>query len=250
MKTDPADALVVTLDIDWAPDFMIDDVARMLIDAGVRATWFTTHASAAVDRLRSRPDLFELGVHPNFFARSSHGDTAQTVLEHCRALVPQACSFRTHGLVQSTPILDAAIAAGLSIDVSLYMPYARGLAPVEYWRAGRRLWRIPYVWEDDFEMDRPQPCWTSRPLAAVPGLKVMDFHPVHVWLNGADIAPYESLKRRCPELTAATPEDAGDLRRSGAGPGSFFAEVVDHLARNGASWRIRDLVPAAAQEAA
>jgi hypothetical protein len=250
MSTAANNALVVTLDIDWAPDFMIDETAQILIDAGVRATWFITHASAAVDRLKSRPDLFELGVHPNFFARSSHGATTQDVLDHCRALVPRACSLRTHGLVQSTPILDAAIASGLTIDVSLYVPYATDLAPVEYWRGPRRLWRVPYMWEVDFEMDRPRPQWTVRALTGLQGLKVMDFHPIHVWLNGADMSAYAALKRCGPKLEAATRADAEPLRRTGAGPGQMFREVVQHLAASGASWRIRDLLPAAAEVAA
>lgn len=35
---------VITLDIDWAPDFVIDAVAEQLVQAGVWATWFVTHA--------------------------------------------------------------------------------------------------------------------------------------------------------------------------------------------------------------
>ncbi len=65
----------ITLDVDWAPDFMIDAAAQALVDREVKATWFVTHASPAVERLREHPDLFELGIHPNFLAGSSHGAT-------------------------------------------------------------------------------------------------------------------------------------------------------------------------------
>lgn len=238
-----ASEIVLTLDVDWAPDFVIDDVAQLLVDSGVKATWFVTHSSPAIDRLRSRSDLFELGIHPNLLPGSSHGETPAAVLRHCLDLVPQAQSMRTHGLVQSTPLLDLAIDAGLKVDVSLYLPHARQARPMEYWRRNMRFIRVPYVWEDDFEMERPVPVWSAAELAARPGLQVMDFHPIHVWLNGADMGPYEELKRRCPRLESATRADAAPLRWTGIGPGTMFNEAIALLVSSKASRRVAELVP-------
>ena len=102
------DDVLVTLDVDWAPDCVIDAVAALLIDANVRATWFITHESPALDRLRQRPDLFELGIHPNFFPGSTHGTDPKEILRHCMSLVPEAKSIRTHGLYQSGQIFEIA----------------------------------------------------------------------------------------------------------------------------------------------
>ena len=55
----------LTFDIDWAPDWMIEEVASILIEHNVKTTWFVTHASPAIDKLRQMPELFELGIHPN-----------------------------------------------------------------------------------------------------------------------------------------------------------------------------------------
>ena len=82
--------IAITLDVDWAPDHAIDAVAGHLIERDVRATWFVTHASPAIDRLRDRPDLFELGIHPNFAPGSTQGETPDAVLDHCMAIVPEA----------------------------------------------------------------------------------------------------------------------------------------------------------------
>ena len=57
---------LITVDIDWAPDSAISKTINYLIDNEVRATWFITHASPEVERLKEYPHLFELGVHPNF----------------------------------------------------------------------------------------------------------------------------------------------------------------------------------------
>ena len=67
------DRFVVTLDIDWASDEVIRHCADILEARNVKATWLVTHASAAVQSLADRGDLFELGIHPNF-----HSDTTMT----------------------------------------------------------------------------------------------------------------------------------------------------------------------------
>src|SRR5437588_10311456 len=98
-------APILTFDVDWAPDYMIDFVAERLLKDRMRPTWSVTHESPAIERLRSNSDIFELGVHPNFLPGSSHGGNTHDVLRSCMAMVPEAQSFRTHSLVQSTPLL-------------------------------------------------------------------------------------------------------------------------------------------------
>lgn len=155
--------VALTLDIDWAPDAAIDFVREMLVAHGARATFFVTHASPAVDRLRERPDLFELGVHPNFLEGSSHGRSFEDVLAYCMQLVPDAISVRTHALVQSTPLYATLLrTTPLRLDTSIHLPHARQVEPVEYQWAGTTLLRVPYVWEDDLEMLRDQPDWAMH----------------------------------------------------------------------------------------
>lgn len=236
--------LIVTLDIDWAPDFVIDEVASELEAAGVRATWFVTHGSPAVDRLAQRGDLFELGVHPNFLPGSSHGGDVEAVLDHVQALVPAARSVRTHGLYQSAEYL-AAIARRpqLSADVSLFLPGLGGLRPFRQWLAGSSIVRIPYVWADDHELVRPVRPWSLEQLNAVGGLKVLDFHPMHIYLNSAEPAAYRRLRAACPDLTRLRPERAADYVNPARGTRTFFEQVVERLAGT-RSWFVGELAQA------
>src|SRR5688572_22770431 len=59
------DRIFLTIDIDWASDEVIADTAALVEEAGVAATWFVTHDTPQIGRLRANP-LFELGIHPNF----------------------------------------------------------------------------------------------------------------------------------------------------------------------------------------
>lgn len=85
------DQFLITLDVDWAPDYMVDYVASILISHRVKATWFVTHESLSVWRLRKRNDLFELGVHPNFLTGSTHGNNSLDVLNHVRDYRARSC---------------------------------------------------------------------------------------------------------------------------------------------------------------
>lgn len=242
----PERAVVVTLDVDWAPDFVIDHVAGVLAGAGVRATWFLTHPSPAVDRLRERPELFELGIHPNFLPGSSQGATAEEVLRYCAALAPDAVSMRTHSLVQSTPLLAEVLArTGIGVDASLFLPRHTGVQPVVWWFEERPLLRVPHWWEDDFEMSHPAPLWDLVAASTdTPGVLVYDFHPIHVYLNSATMDAYRALKAAVPSLSSASAAQAEPFRTRGPGAGSAFEGLVEHLSRSGGGSRLDQVLAA------
>jgi hypothetical protein len=238
----PACDLLITLDIDWAPDHVIDAVAARLLDAGVCATWFVTHHSDAVDRLRDRPRQFDLGVHPNLLAGSTHGASPSEVLAHCMSLVPQALSMRTHGLVQSTQLLDSVLAqTPLRIDASLLMPRAGWLRPVEHRHRDKRLLRIPCYWEDDVEMRETVPEWDrKRIVAPEPGLKVLAFHPVHIFLNSPSMDAYAHLKTK-GALHNLTEIDTTPFIHEGRGAGTLFDDVVRYVSAYDTTLRLSDV---------
>lgn len=222
---------VITLDIDWAPDYAIDFTASLLIEAQVRATWFVTHDSPAVRRLRQHPHLFELGIHPNFLPGTTHGKTESEILSHCLEFVPQARVVRTHGLVQTSNLLEKIIdETSISVDVSLFLPHAGALEPVVYyWENGKRLVRLPYMWEDDFEMVRPDGVWD---LGAVidrgTGLMIMDFHPIHVFLNSVTLATYRSV-RALGCVANLSEEIVRGYVETGRGTGYAFRSAIERM---------------------
>jgi hypothetical protein len=240
--TAPVIRPVVTLDVDWAPDAAIDFAADVLIRTGAKATWFVTHASPAIDRLRARPDLFELGIHPNFLARSSHGSTPEAVLDFCMDLVPEATSMRTHALVQSTPLIDTVLErTSIRCDVSMLLSHARLTEPFEFQWGGTTLLRIPYHWEDDVEMLRDMPAFSFDAASQGEGLRVFAFHPIHVFLNSVDIQPYEALKAAVKPLSAASVDAMAEFVHSGAGSRTVFAALAEYAGTHGGGERVCDV---------
>jgi hypothetical protein len=237
-------AFAITLDIDWAPDFVIDFVADMLIQYNTRATWFVTHNSPAVECLRQNKELFELGIHPNFMVGSTHGQTPESVLNHCMGLIPDAVSMRTHALFQSTPILaKAARLTSVKTDVSLFLPYAAHLQPVRMWfDPMHSLIRVPVYWSDGTEINSPSPIWETSPsIVEEDGVKVFAFHPMHIYLNSPDAQPYQRVKECTPQLDKTQPADLEPLINLGRGDRTFFLELIRDLSRTASSLRIKDV---------
>lgn len=188
-----SDRVFLTLDVDWAPDFVIRDIDDLLRSLELRATWFITHESEAIDELRLHPN-YEIGVHPNFspaLMGKANALPVEEVIRYARSIAPDATAFRCHSLVQSTPLLYAMHDAGFTIDCNPFLPFT----PIDAlfpWRHGSGPMRVPYCWEDDTWVIGE--CRSPGEIASAHGLAVVDFHPIHLWLNSENLERYEAIK--------------------------------------------------------
>ncbi len=228
----------LTVDVDWAPDYMIDYMADAYTTAGVKCTWFLTHASPAVDRLRNNP-LFELGIHPNFLEGSSHGKTEDEVIRHCLDLAPGATSVRMHALHQNSRIMwKLRHDYNIKVDCSLYLPRTPHLIPhtLCHSAADVPLVRIPFFWEDDVECLRKDKSWDiANPALHTHGMKMFNFHPVYVGLNEDDFTRYESVKRELcvgRQLSTLTREELQPYTSDEAGVNTIFTRLLNHIREN------------------
>lgn len=188
--------MFLTLDVDWACDDILSDTIDLVEHAGVAATWFVTHETALLDRLRSNP-CFELGIHPNFnplLDRRQNGDnrSAHDVLAEILRVVPEAKAVRSHSMTQSSQLLELFKRQGLTHDCNHFIPYDSGIA-LRPWRHWNGLIKVPYSWEDDIHALTVSGTPMQVPMSET-GLVVVDFHPIHVFLNTERIDQYESTR--------------------------------------------------------
>jgi|TARA_B100000315_G_scaffold254652_1_gene296177 hypothetical protein len=189
---------VLSFDVDWAPDCAIDFVVDVLVEKQIKATWFVTHDSPGIERLFQHNNIFELGIHPNFLPNSTHGNSIKEVLTHIAQLVPNSKIMRTHCLTQSTEILETSVSDfGIEIDASLFLMGMSNIQPHLLFlnHDVKGLIRIPYFFEDDFEMFSPAKSWKINDgKYHVSGLKVFNFHPMYIYLNSDSMHKYRELK--------------------------------------------------------
>jgi hypothetical protein len=196
---DLENTIFLTFDLDWACDEVFLETIKIIENNHIPATFFITHETNVLDYLRSKPDI-ELGIHPNFnnLLNGNFSDgNINDIVKKMKTIVPEAVSVRSHSLAQSSRILDTFSKFSLTHDVNLFIP-AREKIKLTPIRHLNNLIRIPYFWEDDFYCvalkEGFESDWNVNRFLAYPGLKVFDFHPIHVFLNTEDLERYEKAK--------------------------------------------------------
>ena len=223
---DPAtweDRLFLTLDVDWAHDEVVAEAAGLLEQAGVAATWFVTHATPVLERLRAN-GRFELGIHPNFNflidrCDPRNGAGAEEVVDRLLAIVPEAKAVRSHAMTQSSNLMALFGSKGLTHDSNHFIPEQSGIA-LKPWRHWSGIVKVPYFWEDDVRCLSPRNTPIAE-LVARPGLKVFDFHPIHLFLNTETMDRYEAAR---PDF--GDPRALLARRHAGAGTRNLLAELM------------------------
>lgn len=187
--------IFLTLDIDWACDEVLGDTIDLVEGFDVCATWFVTHDTPLITRLRENPK-FELGIHPNFnFLLNGdirNGATIEEVVDRLLAIVPEAKAVRSHSMTQSSHILELFAAKGLTHDCNHFIPEQSQIL-LNSWYLWNGLIKVPYFWEDDATCIYNENASIQELIRRI-GLKVFDFHPIHIFLNTENLARYENTR--------------------------------------------------------
>ena len=185
----------LTIDIDWACDDVLNDTIDLIEKNDVAVTWFVTHKTDILNRLREHKK-FELGIHPNFNfllnGSDEQGANAEEVVDRILEVVPEAKTVRSHSMTQSTNILDIFKKKGMDFECNHFIPDVADIT-VKPWKLWNGLSKIPYSWEDDIaciygNMD------DYIEMRYREGLRVLDFHPIHVFLNTENMQRYEMTR--------------------------------------------------------
>lgn len=189
----------LTIDVDWAHDEVLADAIDLLDQFQVHATWFITHDTPLLKRLRANSN-YELGIHPNFnwllAGDCRNGSNVAEVINRMMQIVPEARSVRSHSMTQSTGLLQAFADVGLTHDANHFIPASSGIE-LKPWYLWNGLVRVPYCWEDDVyciyrERGIPEP--DTIAMSSRNGLRVFDFHPIHLFLNTESMTRYENTR--------------------------------------------------------
>lgn len=223
--------LVVTFDVEWAPDWIVESIANQLSAAGVRSTWFATHPSPLLQELAAEP-LFEVGLHPNFLPNSTQGETPAHIMETMLNWFPNAKCVRTHSLFQSEKLLQSfAEDFAIDVDCSILLPRCEAVMPhtLAWTDIERTIVRVPHIFQDNVHMafDRDWVLEDAEPKGD--GLKVFDFHPLHILLNSRDMSSFRLLAGRKP-FEKIQPADIEGLINDTTGVRDLFNVLVEKLA--------------------
>lgn len=193
-------SIYLTFDVEWANDEILSYCIDLCDQLEVQATFFATHATAVLERLKNRPE-YELGIHPNFnplFAQDESARSPEEIVMELKRIVPEALSVRSHCVTQSAGILDLFAKYGFTHDVNTWVPHWSniGLKP---WRDKNNLIRVPFFWADD-DHSTGQDTVSASDMLDQEGLRVFCFHPIHIYLNTCRYSTYEKSKPYCNDM--------------------------------------------------
>lgn len=191
--------LYLTFDIDWASDEVIQDLIDLLEHYNVKATFFVTHESAVIKKIRLH-SLIELGIHPNFNNLLNHSRPeidAVSILDEMKRIVPEAVSVRSHSLFSNSRLINEFVSRGYKYDLNMFIPSWSKIECKAY-KEVNGIVRMPYFWEDDIHAyaikQNVEQNWSVDKYLQIKGLKVFDFHPIHVFLNTEDLVRYDGCR--------------------------------------------------------
>jgi hypothetical protein len=145
-------------------------------------------------------------------------------LEQVKSWYPDAVGVRCHSRTVSAILIDQFISMGLEYDANQICPYQDGLMPYAY----RGFCRFTDFWQDDVHAIYRRPFVLNNISIDSPGMKIFNFHPVHIYLNTDSPERYQAARayykhpRKLAEFRNTKTEGARNL----------LIELLDYLAIN------------------
>lgn len=167
----------ITADLDWAPNYVIDNMIEILDKYSINATFFCTHK---VDIKKH-----ELGIHPNFLPNSTQGKTPLVILTNLKKIFPRAKGVRAHNLLNYSSLYSLYKKVGIEYDSSIIIPLRETQPYMKY----PGILEIPMSFEDDLYFSNNKKTFRIKELRITKNKDfVFNFHPIHIFLNTNSIS--------------------------------------------------------------
>lgn len=191
--------IFITIDIDWACDEVISNTLNILQKEDIKATFLVTHETKLLERLRKNKDI-EIGIHPNFNSMlfdKKNDENVEEKIDYLKLIVPEAVTMRSHSLTQNSYILQIEKQKGITYDLNTYIPFHSNIETKPFYNHNEII-RVPFGWEDDLHCieirNGYRNGWNVDELLEFNGVKIFNFHPIHIFLNTEDLDRYERAK--------------------------------------------------------
>ena len=160
-------------------------------DVGIPATFFCTD-DLTESTFPSKSSRYELAIHPNYDDLNFKDETDISVRNF-----PHAVGSRSHRFMHGTPIINELKQHNIKYDSSI-LSYMHHITP---FRLFNEIIEVPLVWSDDVALRIPKASTASlynlRIVSAYfdPALYVLNFHPIHLYLNTESQHHYRFAKK-------------------------------------------------------
>lgn len=184
-------AICFTIDIDWAPEYAIENIITFFMENHIPLTVFSTHKSPYLESI-AKTSKIDIGIHPNFIFPSTQGSNQDAIISFCQKIHPNAESFRCHRWYSNNDIYDKLYSLGFKYESNVCTAF--DLLPPFIHRSG--LISFPTFFEDgaylyhqlDLNFENTKFLFDSR------GLRIIDLHPMHFAINTPNFKYMRNIK--------------------------------------------------------
>jgi len=217
-------SVTFTFDIDWAPEFMIEDLLNLT--SSLNVTLFNTHSSKILKNISN--ENITIGVHPNTQNKSSHGKNLIEIKNSVKKFGNlKYCRF--HVLGHSYPDLKYFSKNGTRVDSSILLVNQSHLKPS--YHPDIDLTRLPYIWEDGMTLNFGGKIQDSFKIN-LPGMKILNFHPLDVYLNTSSIKQRNNFKNKYKSVLDAEKKDTIKyINKKNYGIRNFLQDLISYSKR-------------------
>jgi len=187
--------VLITTDIDWASDWLLESFFDSLFSIVPNALAFSTHDSKILKKYSSK-GILDIGVHPNFRHNSSHGNNVSSVSRFATKLFSTHKIYRSHGFVDTPEIRTEMRNRGFIYESNILKYNEPDLKPEKLLEG---LTRLPCFWSDgwalrDTEMIDKDSIKKTEFFLGQPGLKVINIHPILFVNNCYSLQHYNQFR--------------------------------------------------------
>lgn len=222
-----------TSDIDWASEDVMMEYFNIVNALGIKPTLFVTHESEVIES-NFKLGKIERGIHPNFLANSSHGDSFKEIVETCIKFAPESYGFRSHRLFDVTDIThllkneyNYKYVSNLGTILQTY------IKPILH-ESG--LVHIPIFFEDGTHLYNQLDLNFKKylDLFMTPGIKIISFHPMNFVFNSPTMTFMRQIKDTLTreEYNNIKTATIDKLRNRDAGIGQTVIDIVKYVKEN------------------
>lgn len=216
----------LTFDIDWAPDFMIEEIINILEIYSIKATFFATHESKVLQNLNSSKN-YEVGLHPYIGKNSTQGRDSNEILTKLKNTYPDSEGCRFHILEFSYRDLLNLKNYGLKYDISRIMFNSPFLLPA--YHSDLNLVLLQYSWEDGVSENQGINPSIHNVDLETPGLKILNFHPMNIYINCPNSNHRKEFQLKNPILLESTRESVNPFVYKGIGSKNALIEICEYI---------------------
>jgi len=224
-----------TSDLDWAPESMIEETIKIFSTRNTPLVPFITHPSESIKKHYEGEKAKHVGLHPNFLPDSTQGKDLDAVMSYVTSLWPEAKCFRSHYYTDSFFISQAFHNKGFKYDSNLCLHLQPNIVPLQH---ASGLLRFPVFLDDISYADKNGDYNLQHILPSLntPGLKIFNFHPIHICLNTPSREYYQKVRKQVYE----NKEDWKNLIYKGDGIRTFLEQLLLFI-QGKQAWYLDDL---------